>query len=212
MLNPNQFQKKQRGQSFLELAIVLSVLLFMLAGVVEFGYLLNQYITLVEGTRETARFLSPFIFVNDDGSLNSNVYLNGVGHMIGGSVETEQGLIVIPAERASIAPIRLDAALGDDVVISVFSIREDSVITRFPDNDGYSHLGNQSSKFTNAEISAKLVSGAPSAGAVLVEVYYHYHQILGLMEGWTGPILVHTYSIMPLSGAEPTATPLLPSP
>lgn len=207
----NQTQKvhkhKQGGQSFIELALVLSILIMMLAGVVEFGYLLNQYITLVEGTRETARYLSPFLFVNDNGTLNENVYLNGVGHMVGGSIELNDSMMVIPPEAGSIWPIRLDGSTGDDIVISVFSIEADGTITRFPDNDGYSHLGNHKSRFTDADISAKLVSGAPSSGAILVEIFYNYHQILNLLEGWTGPILVHSYSIMPLSGAEPTATP-----
>lgn len=196
--------KQHKGQSFIELALILGLLIFMLMGVVEFGYLLNQYITLVEGTRETARYLSPFIFVNEDGTLNTNVYLNGVGHMIGGSIEIEGSLRVISPESSSLWPITLDASAGDDIVISVFSIDASGNLVRFPDSDGYSHLGNEGSKFTNGEIATKLVSGAPSSGAVLVEVFYHYHQILNLLEGWTGPIAVHAYSIMPMSGAEPT--------
>jgi len=206
--------KQHKGQSFIELALVLSLLIFMLLGVVEFGYLLNEYITLVEGTRETARYLSPFIFVNEDGTLNTNVYLNGVGHMIGGTIEIEGTLRVISPETSSLWPITLDPSpeIRDDIVISVFSIDDSGNLVRYPDDDGYSHLGNQGSKFTNEEIAAKLVSGAPSSGAVLVEVFYHYHQILNLLEGWTGPIPVHTYSIMPLSGAEPTATSIAAPP
>lgn len=197
-------KNKQRGQSFLELALVLSILIFMLAGVVEFGYLLNQYITLVEGTRETARVLSPQKFFDDNGvPINDEIYASGAAHL-GGGLYVQDGVpLVAPLESSSIWPITLDETIGDDIIISIFSIGDDGSLTRYPDADGYSHFNNKESRFTDAEISAKLVSGAPKTGAVLVEVYYHYHQILNLLEGWTGPIEVHAYSILPLSGAEP---------
>jgi hypothetical protein len=199
--------KKQSGQSFIELAVILSVLIVMLGGVVEFGYLLNQYITLVEGTRETARYLSPFLFVNEDGTLNDNIYINGVGHLVGGSIEIDDSLIVIPPEKSSLWPLTLDPSI-DDIVISIVSIENSGNFTRYPRETGYSHLGNFASRITNEQITARLVTGAPSTGAVIVEVFYHYHQILNILEGWTGPIEVHAYTIMPLSGAQPTATPL----
>lgn len=203
----NQIKKmhnrQQRGQSFLELALVLSILIFMLAGVVEFGYLLNQYITLVEGTRETARVLSPQKFFDDNGVPNDEIYASGAAHLGGGLYVLNGESLVMPQESSSIWPITLDETIGDDIIISIFSIAEDGTLTRYPDDDGYSRFGNKTSRFSNSDISAKLVSGAPKTGAVLVEVYYHYHQILNLMEGWTGPIEVHTYSILPLSGAEP---------
>ena len=195
-------QKGQRGQSFVELALVLSLLIFMLAGVVEFGYLLNQYITLVEGTRETARVLSPQKFFKDDGTPNSDIFVGGAVHLGGGLYVLDGENLVVAPELSSIWPITLDETM-DDIVISIFSIDKYSKVIRYPDDDGYSHFGHETSRFSNAEIEAKLVSGAPKTGAVLVEVYYHYHQILNLLEGWTGPIAVHAYSILPLANAEP---------
>ena len=49
-------RKKSRGQSLVELALFLPILLIMLSGLVEFGFGLNQYINIVEATREGARF------------------------------------------------------------------------------------------------------------------------------------------------------------
>ncbi|MCG2785741.1 MAG: pilus assembly protein [Anaerolineae bacterium] len=196
-------QKGQRGQSFVELAIVLSLLIFMLAGVVEFGYLLNQYITLVEGTRETARVLSPQKFFDDSGVPNNDLFVNGAAHLGGGLYVLDGENLVVAPESSSIWPITLDETIGDDIIISIFSINDDGTLIRYPDDDGYSRFGNETSRFSDADISAKLVSGAPKTGAVLVEVFYHYHQILNLLEGWTGPIAVHAYSILPLAGAEP---------
>ncbi len=64
---------------------------------------------------------------------------------------------------------------------------------------------------TDAEIITDLDSTAPNTGLVLVEVFYDYHQLLGLpffTDVLPDPIPVHTYSIMPYPGAEPTPTPL----
>jgi hypothetical protein len=49
-------RKKSRGQSLVELALFLPILLIILSGLIEFGFGLNQYINVVEATREGARF------------------------------------------------------------------------------------------------------------------------------------------------------------
>jgi len=55
-----------RGQSFVELMLVVMILAVLLAGVVEFGFMLNQYLHVLDGARESARYASasltePFI-------------------------------------------------------------------------------------------------------------------------------------------------------
>lgn len=47
--------KKESGQSLVEFALVLPVLLFLIMGVIEFGWILNAQITLTSGAREGAR-------------------------------------------------------------------------------------------------------------------------------------------------------------
>lgn len=194
-------RNKQRGQSFIELALIFMVLILMLAGVVEVGYMLNQYITIVEGTREVARIASkgdPFT-APGNGIVNQD-FLDRI------SILTEGGVVGSQQILGSIEPLTLDPNIEDDIVVSIFSF-EDGSVTRYPSSTGWSRHGTQISRFSDAEIAAKLVSGAPNTGAILIEVYYHYHQILNLMEGWTGPIPLHAYSIMPLSAAEPTTEP-----
>ena len=46
-----------------------------------------------------------------------------------------------------------------------------------------------------------------NAGIVLVEVFYNYEQVLGLpwLAMLPDPFLLHAYTIMPLSSAEPAA-------
>ncbi len=57
-----------RGQSLIELAIVITVLMFMLVGITEYGFLLNNYLNLVDATREATRFganIDPFYYEED---------------------------------------------------------------------------------------------------------------------------------------------------
>lgn len=52
------FRARPRGQSFLELALVLPVLLIMLLGLVEVAYFIGHYLDALDLTREAARFAS----------------------------------------------------------------------------------------------------------------------------------------------------------
>jgi len=49
-------QSKQRGQSLVELAFIFPILLLMLAGLVEVGYYANNYLTVLDASREGARY------------------------------------------------------------------------------------------------------------------------------------------------------------
>jgi hypothetical protein len=199
-----------RGQSLVELALVLALLLFMLLGIVEYGFLLNRYLNLVDATREAARFganVNPFdanfnldmnFFVRPDTSQPPSIPANppGLSDMV----------------EDFMLPVALDPARGDDIVISFFSVGGTSV-RRFPDSDGFSRFGNQTSKFTDAQIAARLQSTAPATGVLLIEVYYNYPQVLHLplfTNVIPDPIPVYSYAIMPLSAAEPTPTPFGP--
>jgi hypothetical protein len=186
--------------------------------VVEFGFLLNQYLNLLDGPREGARFavdISPFRTVVTDAQ---PAFYNAVsGEVIN-----------------AIKPITLNASI-DDVVISIFAVNG-SAVTRYPsaghisgesalDNTpGEWHLSGHGgacdpntdhtchpSTLTNAQVSARVAQTGggdlpPSMGVVLVEVFYNYPQTLKLP--WLtvfipDPIAVHAYTMMPLPAAEP---------
>lgn len=49
------FKHDQRGASAVEFAIILPILMTLLLGIVEFGYLFNQQISLTQAAREGAR-------------------------------------------------------------------------------------------------------------------------------------------------------------
>lgn len=48
----------RRGQSMVEIAITLPMLLILISGLLEFGFILNEYMTLQDAVRNAARFAS----------------------------------------------------------------------------------------------------------------------------------------------------------
>jgi hypothetical protein len=212
-----RIKTNKRGQSFVELMLVALILAFLLAGVVEFGFLLNNYLHVLDGAREAARFSANSVAINDQGASIQEFYIS----------TTIQTLRVT-------SPVELVGNNQDDIVISVFSVAGTS-ITRFPDNDGWSLCANygdqlfyppyqsvaaldatdwnsctiRSSAFSVTDVQSLMDAAAPPSGILIVEVFYNYPQILGLpvFSDFLNPIPVYTYSVMPLSSAEPTPTP-----
>lgn len=222
------------GQSFIELMLVMMILALLLTGVVEFGFLLNAYLHVLDGAREGARLGSNGIpFDPSSGSLYTDFYAN-----------------VVKRTLDVMDPVLLDASHPDgtgkvdDIVISVWSVTS-TALTRFPSSEsGYSMCGNlasieayytaqsinfptaltdpswssctpRASTFTTAQMTALRDPLAPSSGILLVEVFYNYPQVLKLpiFENSVyslipDPIPVFIYAIMPISAAEPTPTPL----
>jgi hypothetical protein len=188
-----------RGQSFVELAILFPILLIMLSGLVEFGFLLNHYLDLLDGAREAARFASDADPLLANYSDNPTFYQNAFDLM-----------------TQTISPITLNPHV-DDVIISVYGVGGGRVLGRFPKNlpppslsGQWRKWGNHTSTFSNADIQSRLLTSAPNTGVVVVEIFYSYPQLLKLP--WItpfvpDPIQVHTYTIMPLVSAEPTPTP-----
>jgi Flp pilus assembly protein TadG len=52
----------ERGQSLVEFALILPALLFLLLGIVQFGFIFQAYITLSTATREAARDASIYLY------------------------------------------------------------------------------------------------------------------------------------------------------
>lgn len=76
-----RFVECERGTQFVELAIVLPVLCFLLATTAEFGRFFHTYSTLTKATRSAARFLStaPANGADDAKARNLVVYGNTEG-------------------------------------------------------------------------------------------------------------------------------------
>jgi hypothetical protein len=183
--------RNKSGQSFVELMLILLVLALILAGVVEFGFLMNNYLHVLDGAREAARFSANSVAIDADGNSIPSFYQN----------------TATQAENV-MRPVVLDSARGDDIIVSVFSVAGENIL-RFPDALGWSRFGNHISSFTTAEILALMDPLAPPSGLLVVEIFYNYPQVLELplFADFLNPIPVYTYSVMPLSSAEPTPTP-----
>ncbi len=192
-------RRKSQGQSLVEFAIAFPIIILLFSGVVEYGFILNYYLSLLDATRESARFysnLDPFL-------PNTNVddpafYANAAG-MVRASLDPQTTTPSYEGRR-----IILDPNM-DDVIVTVYSAENGSVVVH-PDTGPYHMYNNFDPIFTATEIENRLVSGSPNAGILLVEVHYNYHQVLGLP--WLAPFLadplpLRAYTIMPISAAEP---------
>lgn len=55
-LRPRQFVRDEHGSSFIELSLILPILLLMLLGVVDFGLVFDQYMTVIDSIRASAEY------------------------------------------------------------------------------------------------------------------------------------------------------------
>jgi hypothetical protein len=181
-----------------EFLIMLPVILIMMSGLIEFGFLLNYYLDLIDAARDGARFAANVDPLEPDDAIFN-------------CVNTTYFYRLVPCvvNQALTPQITLDPA-RDDLVISAFSVAGGVVTQRFPDSNGWSLNGNEASEFTSAEVQAMLDPSAPNTGVVLVEIFYNYDMILALP--WItafvpNPVVLHAYTIMPNTYVEPTRTP-----
>ena len=216
--------KSTGGQSFVEIALLFPVLLIILSGLVEYGFVLNQYLNLLDGAREAARFASDGDpFRRQPSNTNCSTVLGPVTD----DFYNQAACLAMQVAR----PLVFDPAT-DDVVISAFAVDSGQVTNRYPvtPNDppspgvpstettgewhmyGYGGLCDPDSsschpsRYSETEIESRLSGSAPNTGIILVEVFYDYDQILKLP--WItafvpDPMRLHAYSIMPLVAAEP---------
>ena len=191
--------RKSRGQSLVEFAISLPVLLLLFSGLVEFGFALNYYLSLLDATRETARYWSNSTPFNQDGSDNMSFYANAAAM----TLANLDPLVSTPGYQGR--RIILDPTT-DDIIVTVYSRSESSGVVMYPRSGAYHMYNKADSMFDASVIASRFQSGSPNAGILVVEVDYNYRQVLALP--WLAPfvpnpLLLRAYTIMPLSAAEP---------
>jgi hypothetical protein len=190
-----------RGQSLVETAFLLPILLILLSGLLEFGFMLNQYMTVLDAERNAARFAVDGSYDHTDADPNcatTRDFYRQTACLLLQELSQEQPAITLnPAT--------------DDIVISAFAMTTGGTLSaRFPSSNGWSYYGNDNSTISDATLASKFDASADNDGYVLVEVFYTYHQILRLP--WItpfvpDPVLLHIYTIMPLASVQPTPTP-----
>ena len=189
--------RKPVGQSLIEFGIALPVLILILTAMMEFGFILNFYLSLLDATREAARFASgadPFAV---DPNSHQVEYYNTTSALVRGSLDPQVADASYQGRRLVLDPAT------DDVIVTVYCVNSGSV-TAYPSAGGYHMYNNDASVFTSSTIQSSYLNGAPDAGLVLVEVYYSYHPIVGIF--YNRPIMLRAYSIMPANAADPSPT------
>ncbi|MGQ0602639.1 MAG: TadE/TadG family type IV pilus assembly protein [Anaerolineales bacterium] len=225
---------KSRGQSLVELALFLPILLILLSGLVELGFALNRYVNVVESVREGARY-----GVDQDPATRDLV--SGVSNMTCASTLDFYAKVACVIQQTA-APITLDAA-KDEIIITVARVyrdpRCDSNQTAtppapancnaaiLPDPQGmwpspsndpapgevagqWRLFGNGSSRFTRSTLQTYINANTVSNGVLVVEVYFWNPMVLKLP--WITPFIpdpfpFYTYAIVPLPAGEPRPTP-----
>ena len=213
---------KSRGQSLVEFTVLLPVLLIMISGLIEFGIMLNYYLDVIDAAREAARYASDTDLIHSPNppypalELSTNPAYKNIQDLAMESLRAaSDNRIDWPQLQSMYGATWCNYANGD-VVISAFGVRNNAgtpvVDKRFPTDapNGHTLCNHYFSKFTSADIQARLDPAAPTSGLVLVEVFFDYDQVLALP--WItafvpNPIRLHAYTIMPNSAVEPTPTP-----
>jgi hypothetical protein len=202
------------GQSLVELALFFPIILLLLSGLVEFGFMLNDYLNLMDGPRDAARLavdMQPFTGTGTD--TNYPFYTTVADEVL-----------------QSISPYTLDPT-RDDIVISVYGFRDQIIYGQFPNADAgngvnytgefsmdayYHAKGTNASTFysrrkiTDTQVASTISTHTPRIGAVVVELFYSYEQKLALP--WItvflpNPVKLHMYAAAPLPAATPQECP-----
>ncbi len=206
-------KRKSTGQSLVEFGLLLPILLMLFSGMVEFGFMLNSYLSLLDATRQAARLcsnLNPFQLDPITNTIVDNVAFSpycaqAVVDSLAPPDDSEARRIVMLQNR-------------DDVLISVLRVNVNaatdtiSSIERFPQGSLYfSYYGNHESGYTDTEIEDFMTQNAAipvETGILIVEVFYGYEGVLKLpwveafMSG-ANPVMLHASTIMPLVAAKP---------
>jgi hypothetical protein len=228
--------RKTVGQSLVEVAIILPILLMLFSGMVEFGFMLNTYLSLLDATRQVARQFSntnPFELVPDP--IPAEPDRKKVVDNMAFYYTAQDALVDLlnppGPENAGVRRFELDTT-QDDIIISVIAVRVSDAepdivhsIARYPDplTSGemfpyYRAYDNQESAYADdATIEALMVENGAlpiRTGILIIEIYYSYEGVLQLpwVEIFLDSVMLHADTVMPLGSAKPPRATPSPSP
>lgn len=203
--------ESQRAQSMVEFAIALPVLLLLLTGMVEFGFMLNTYLSIQDAARTTARRYSTINPFNADGTDNPAFYQDAALYaveLLAPSGDPQARQIVLEEDRdnilISLIGVEVDESTDPDSIAS---------ITRYSGAEFYQLFGatNPPTTFLDDNITAFLTTGGAEpadAGLLIIEIYYGYEGTLNLP--WIRPIfspenpsMLYVSVVMPTIYAKP---------
>jgi hypothetical protein len=218
-------KNNERGQSMVEMALAFPILLLIMAGTLEVGKYFNDYLTILDATREAARYAADgdlILATEPSITCDDNFY--------------HQAACLA---QENIKGISFDP-MTDDIVVSAMSVDTNGhIIARYPrscsdptppsflpnycdalvtsSQQGWSFCAHitkagcqvAASRFSNAAIEAMLAESpnSPATGLVLIEIYRVHHQFLGLIPPGLAflpqQVTMYAYTMMPLPSAAP---------
>ncbi|MBN1139000.1 MAG: pilus assembly protein [Anaerolineae bacterium] len=176
MLTPKEdalIHKRDRGQSLVEVALVLPLLVVLLAGLVEVVFFARNYLALLEATREGARIGARGAANYDNGEIDTLVRQD----LSRQGIDLATGLVDVIIVRADVGPGR--------VINSYTAVAM--------------HGSGQPVYLSETKLLERLQAGDPQSRFVAVELYYNHQPVLRLplvSAVFPDPMLTHTYSIM----------------
>jgi hypothetical protein len=213
--------RKSRAQSLVEVAIAFPILLMLFSGMVEFGFMLNTYLSVLDATRQEARYLSninPFTAI-DENTTPATIE----DDMTFYTTAKNDILKILNPDDARARRIVLNPA-RDDIIISVLRVSVSDTshtitnIRRFPAGQPqpyYRLYNNQLSAYADdAQVEAAMTRNGTlpvRTGMLIIEIYYGYEGVLKLP--WVQAfipgnyVMLHADTIMPLVSAKPPRTP-----
>jgi hypothetical protein len=193
-----QKMSSMRGQGMVEFALVLPLLVFMLIGVFEVGWLMRDYIVLLAGSREAARFAVRPQMVDFQGAdpMFERVWdhaLNSIGNTLPmadkGGMRLTYAHIDVISLCGSGDPNLIEKTFEIGPVIyddkHIMSEQLPALIESIERNDCSALDRAQPTKIEH--------------GVVVVELFFQHNQLFGfpiISNVWTDPVRVHTYTAM----------------
>lgn len=210
-LKSTNSRQKSLGQSLVEFGVALPILILLFSGMVEFGFMLNTYLSLQDAVRTAARRYS-----NENPLMKVNGIVEDDITFYEGAAQNVVDALDLNAKQIVVDPTR------DNVLISVLTVRVDEdadpdaieSITRHPEDAEFFRLYSDTSPnsiYGDVEIADYLTSNNSvpvDMGLLIIEVFYSYEGVLHLP--WTepffseaNPTMLYNSTIIPLVAVKP---------
>lgn len=228
-------EQQRKGQSLIEMALIVPILLIMVLGLVEVAAFLGAYLDALDLTREAARFASlrdPFYVGPTDQNCSTEAfdYYFDTVCIFSPPAGDPRCAVNDPFCNGVNSATTLDMT-RDDVIISAYTVIDQTVTQTYPAGGYYAwsekdsdtvNNGNWQKNcegeivrftpyFTAAKINSYLSANAPPKRAfVAVEYYYCYEQLLKapvISQVIPEVMRIHVYTVISLPAAIPTSTP-----
>ncbi|MCZ2126902.1 MAG: pilus assembly protein [Anaerolineales bacterium] len=209
-------RQKAKAQSLVEFAVTIPILMLLLLGMVEFGFMLNTYLSLQDAIRNAGRrysTISPFLA---GGDIDTNFFANVAQYVVEDLAPPDEPAarqIPFNSSRDNVLVSLIEAIVDDTGTISVDRRPAGTYYRLYSDTT-------PASQYTDSAVETLLKKdGATpiSAGLLTIEVFYGYTGVLNTpftrpFMSPTNPMMLYASVAMPTVYAKPFPKTPTPSP